>query len=912
MSSPSGQPVPATPPPAPTIPAQPTTPSSQRRDAPLPPIPTQEPASPSEIGGPATDKQGSAESESAPAGATSVGTSTATSSSAPASTESTTPVGTPPTAPSVPVPAAPSPSKPVAGKKHLVRRRDDFVNAKSKKIALGSSAQPLQLKNTPKKKHGGLIGPVVEKRVAGANEFLYRTWGARRSGSDLEQVAHGQGTSERPTRRLRSPRSPSAPVPPGYPKSPQVAHQQPAVPQQQLMHQQIMPQHALLQQQAMAHQQFFQQQMPQQPPQMYQPYMQVPAPMAYGVPMQTPNQVLGYHGFPHAAPPLNPGPSLWNDYREAHQDDDADQLYSTPRRVRTHHVHYDLDDDDDEGSNYNNGRGEDGNDEGENDEEENRMEYEHQYGQEYDLEDEDLEHCEDEEEPNEEEQLMEEIVQDDEMEDIDEHAPKINQLGEQTPPPDPQQSERPRPVPQNSHEETSGTSDHIRQQSLSQGPNDDRVRTSGRKGKERATGSSTAGPSTTGSSTLRGGRVLPSQGGESYFLLLLQQFSEFNEHQRKESRLNRQWQQNMMQYVKKLDHKIAHGSAAATHGTSGRSSVSRVKVNRDRPSNSMASRIVLEPRDQPMSPEDLKRLEEKEKGHLADLQNVVRVHFKKLLGVPSYKEMAKKNPPLNNNKVFEYEASGPQYFTADNFRVDFVKPWKEFPFNLSAHDFFASHLVRVLKGGGYKKAAVPARYHTYDHVAEALDVHMDHARRRYREAVSPPDTDEIEKEKRKARMVSRRGTLYTSRFRVTKHVEKYKRFEDIFVNLRGAHMSADETDRDENDKKKYPVTFSIIRAAWMSFAFRRLCRELDKEHIKNRGVLIGDQGSGGSGPRVREDTTPAQEADTRAPVGLWRDCYDSAWLAGLKNDQIRRLNIIDEDFGLALPQSDDEEEDEEM
>ena len=75
-------------------------------------------------------------------------------------------------------------------------------------------------------------------------------------------------------------------------------------------------------------------------------------------------------------------------------------------------------------------------------------------------------------------------------------------------------------------------------------------------------------------------------------------------------------------------------------------------------------------------------------------------------------------------------------------------------------------------------------------------------------------------------------------------------------------MSADETDVDDEGEKMHPVTFTIIRAAWMSFAFRRLCRELDKENIKNRGVLIGDQGSGGNGPRVREDSTPAQEAET--------------------------------------------------
>lgn len=192
----------------------------------------------------------------------------------------------------------------------------------------------------------------------------------------------------------------------------------------------------------------------------------------------------------------------------------------------------------------------------------------------------------------------------------------------------------------------------------------------------------------------------------------------------------------------------------------------------------MASRIVLPLRDRPIPAEELELLEAKEKAHLADLQvsrtlnfvvagsktfvflqNVVRAHFKKLLGVTSYGEMAAQNPPLDEDDVFEYQASGSKYFTMDNFRVDFVQPWKEFPFNLSARDFFANHLLHVLKGGGYTKAGIPPRYHTYDHIGDALDVHMEHARKRYREEITPPEPAEKEKEKRKSRMVSRRGTV---------------------------------------------------------------------------------------------------------------------------------------------------------
>lgn len=75
-----------------------------------------------------------------------------------------------------------------------------------------------------------------------------------------------------------------------------------------------------------------------------------------------------------------------------------------------------------------------------------------------------------------------------------------------------------------------------------------------------------------------------------------------------------------MQQFKKLDQKVSRGSAGGGHTANTRGSGSRVKANRARPSNSMASRIILEPRDQPLSSEERAQLEEKEKGHLADLQ----------------------------------------------------------------------------------------------------------------------------------------------------------------------------------------------------------------------------------------------------------------------------------------------------
>ena len=125
-------------------------------------------------------------------------------------------------------------------------------------------------------------------------------------------------------------------------------------------------------------------------------------------------------------------------------------------------------------------------------------------------------------------------------------------------------------------------------------------------------------------------------------------------------------------------------------------------------------------------------------------------------------------------------------------------------------------------------------------------------------------------------------------------------------------MSGDEMDHDKDGAQKHPVTYTITRASWMSSAFRRLCRELDKENIASHDPIIGDQGSGGNGPHTCQDAALPHEADTRAPTSLWRNCYDSVWLAGLKDDQVRRLDIINEDFDLRLPQDMPEEEEEEV
>ncbi|KAI1787166.1 hypothetical protein LXA43DRAFT_896726, partial [Ganoderma leucocontextum] len=144
---------------------------------------------------------------------------------------------------------------------------------------------------------------------------------------------------------------------------------------------------------------------------------------------------------------------------------------------------------------------------------------------------------------------------------------------------------------------------------------------------------------------------------------------------------------------------------------------------------------------------------------------------------------------------------------------------------------------------------------------------------------------------------------------------KFNHFHDLFVKMSGANMSADETDQDDKGAKKCPTSYTITRASWMSFALRKVCRDLNKENIGSRNTSTGNLGPGGNGPRTRADATPPREADTRAPEGLWHNCYSAGWLACLREHEVRKLNIIDEDFDLSIPTgdtSDEHKSDEEM
>ena len=67
-----------------------------------------------------------------------------------------------------------------------------------------------------------------------------------------------------------------------------------------------------------------------------------------------------------------------------------------------------------------------------------------------------------------------------------------------------------------------------------------------------------------------------------------------------------------------------------------------------------------------------------------------------------------------------------------------------------------------------------------------------------------------------------------------------------------------------------------------------------------RAEARGHKHAGGNTPRERLELADGETVDSPAPKGLWRNCYNPAWLKGLKPYQYEALQIIDEDYEFSL------------
>ncbi|CDO75812.1 hypothetical protein BN946_scf184951.g10 [Trametes cinnabarina] len=288
---------------------------------------------------------------------------------------------------------------------------------------------------------------------------------------------------------------------------------------------------------------------------------------------------------------------------------------------------------------------------------------------------------------------------------------------------------------------------------------------------------------------------------------------------------------------------------------------------------------------------------------LTALQEAVRTHLKTLLGYTTWQDLVRRCPPLTEEEVEGYGIDEDSIPPPEvKFRVDFVHDWKRLPLNLAARDYFVQSLYGTIKGGGFRFNPQALTFITEEHISSALDMHMEYCRRKYREyskAIVEADDAEA-KAKRKAAtearkkrnaMNSRKATLLEAREFVVLNLG-LSRHAVLLDKLLPQHMSGDETDDPKSAHKRY----RIVEAQWQSAALKDFLRHLDKMYLEH----CVTRGGGGSRPRERIHSSDPKVADSPAPDGLWRNCYDNAWLASRPAHQIRRMRIVNSDYDFSV------------
>ena len=113
-------------------------------------------------------------------------------------------------------------------------------------------------------------------------------------------------------------------------------------------------------------------------------------------------------------------------------------------------------------------------------------------------------------------------------------------------------------------------------------------------------------------------------------------------------------------------------------------------------------------------------------------------------------------------------------------------------------------------------------------------------------------------------------------------------------------MSGDETD---GDTRAHPPVFRIIESRWQSTTLKTFFRALDLLYRQrwSDGKVVGNRATPGNPPRIRVSRVDGRTEDTVAPIGLWRNCYDTSWLHSLRPHVRASLRIIDSDYIFSLP-----------
>ncbi|KAI8980233.1 hypothetical protein BD414DRAFT_421163, partial [Trametes punicea] len=139
--------------------------------------------------------------------------------------------------------------------------------------------------------------------------------------------------------------------------------------------------------------------------------------------------------------------------------------------------------------------------------------------------------------------------------------------------------------------------------------------------------------------------------------------------------------------------------------------------------------------------------------------------------------------------------------------------------------------------------------------------------------------------------------LYRSRRFIILNIPELKRHKLLFERMSAVNMSGDETDGPE---VRHPPAYRIIIAEWQSLEMRTFLWRLDMWYIEAWEKPLRGRRTGGNPPRTRVLREGIEGVRGVPPVGLWRNCYNAAWLNALPEWEREMLEIVDEDYSFGL------------
>ncbi len=84
--------------------------------------------------------------------------------------------------------------------------------------------------------------------------------------------------------------------------------------------------------------------------------------------------------------------------------------------------------------------------------------------------------------------------------------------------------------------------------------------------------------------------------------------------------------------------------------------------------------------------------------------------------------------------------------------------------------------------------------------------------------------------------------------------------------------------------------YHITEALWQSRSYKTFMRGIDSL----RNAKRTKDKTGGNSPRLRVELREPRTVNSKAPKGLWRNCYDENWLKNLPPHEYNVLEIIDD------------------